>query len=284
MSEVQAIMNKEGFLVPKTTAADLSLINDHVFGTKPFEHQKVNLARLIGNNRWLLADEMGCGKSHSIVNRILHWEKICNKGEIELSVLILCPKSVVYGWVEQLYLHTKLFGVIIQGNNAQREELLSNAVGSISIANYELLLHHDFSAIDWDVIVLDEIHRVKNFTAKTSKAVRKLTQKNICVYGLSGTPAPNGLEDWFGVLSAIDPNLLPTKTKTAFESRYCVKRELQPGIWKVAGYKNVQELHGFIQSITSRVTKEDVLDLPSKTYLSRKVELSGERNCEYIEN
>lgn len=215
------------------------------------------------------------GKSHAICNRLV-------SGANGVHVLILCPKSVTSGWMEQLERHASCDATIIQGNAKQRQEAMTRGY-SIRIANYELLLHSDFSQIDWDMIVLDEVHRVKNFTAKTSKLVRALTAKARCVYGLSGTPAPNGLEDWFGVLAAIDPNLIPTKTKTAFEARYCLKREIQPGLWKVAGYKNVAELHGFIASITSRVTKAECLDLPAKVYSTRTAELQGEQARIYRE-
>ncbi len=266
--------------VPKAKPVDLSLINGHTFLTEPFQHQRVNLARLIGNQRWLIADEMGTGKSKPIADRLAKHER--DHGMEYPNVLILCPKSVVSGWVEQMMQHGSLFAEIIQGNAKNRLESLNTPRG-IKIANYELLLHSDFTTIHWDVVILDELHRVKNFTAQTSKIVRKLTAQARYVFGLSGTPAPNGMEDWFGVLSAVDPNLLPVKTKTAFEARYCVKREIQPGVWKVAGYKNVQELHGFIQSITSRVTKAEVLDLPPKTYTARRVTLDGEQARVYKE-
>ncbi len=266
--------------VPRAKPVDLSLIEGHTFLTEPFQHQRVNLARLIGNQRWLIADEMGTGKSKPIADRLAKHER--DHGMEYPNVLILCPKSVVSGWVEQLMQHGSLFAEIIQGNAKNRLESLNTPRG-IKIANYELLLHSDLTVIHWDVVILDELHRVKNFTAQTSKVVRKLTSQARYVWGLSGTPAPNGMEDWFGVLSAVDPNLLPVKTKTAFEARYCVKREIQPGVWKVAGYKNVQELHGFIQSITSRVTKAEVLDLPPKTYTARRVTLDGEQARVYKE-
>jgi SNF2 family DNA or RNA helicase len=292
-NELQAILRDEGVAPPKAKPVDLSLINGHPFLTKPFPHQRENLARLIANDRWILCDEMGTGKSKAIVDRLAMlmsprhvWLEPGVDDYIEpaeLNVLILCPKSVVTSWVEQLMIHAKLFGEIVQGTAKNRLEALSSPSG-IRIANYELLLHSDFSTVAWDVVILDELHRVKNFTAQTSKKVRALTSQARYVWGLSGTPAPNGLEDWLGVLSAINPDLLPTRTKTAFEARYCVKHEIQPGVWKVAGYKNVAELHGFIQSITSRNTKEDVLpDLPAKTFTSRRVSLDGEQARVYRE-
>lgn len=277
-SDVQKVMDEAGVVIPEAKPVDLSLIDGHEFLTEPFGHQRSGLARLLGNKRWLIADEMGCGKSHIVCNRIRQFYLDFPRAR----VLILCPKSVTTGWQEQLWLHAMLQSEIVQGDSKKRSEILTRPYG-VKIANYELLLHSDFSVVSWDVVVLDECHRCKGFTTQTSKAVRKLTGMAILTYGLSGTPAPNGLEDWFGVLSAIDPTLLTVKTKTAFEARYCVKREIQPGVWKVAGYKNVQELHGYIASITSRVTKDQVLDLPPKTYTKRCVSLDGEQARVYRE-
>lgn len=278
-ADLQAVVREEGFKPPEALPigeAAMLAAQMHEYRTKPFEHQVRGLARLLQHDRWLIADEMGCGKSHIICNRI------SVMGGFD-SVLVLCPKSVTSGWVDQLKIHSNVDSLIVQGDSSRRKNLIEKPKGPIRIANYELLLHSDFSAIEWDAIILDEVHRVKNFTAKTSKLVRALTAKARCVYGLSGTPAPNGLEDWFGVLSAIDPTLIPTKTKTAFEARYCLKREIQPGLWKVAGYKNVAELHGFIGSITSRVTKAECLDLPAKVYSTRTAELQGDQARIYRE-
>lgn len=279
-NDLQEILRDDTYTPAKQTPADVSIINGHSFLTKPFDHQRKNLARLLTSPRWLISDEMGTGKSHAVCNRIKH---DYFDDESDLQVLILCPKSVVTGWCEELMRHAGIFSEIVQGNAKQRAQALTPGGVPIKIANYELLLHSDFNVVDWDIVVLDEVHRVKNFTAQTSRKVRELTRKSRFTWGLSGTPAPNGLEDWLGVLAAIDPDLLPTKTKTAFEARYCVKREIQQNVWKVCGYKNVQELHGYIQSITSRVTKEEVLDLPPKTYLPRRCDLGGEQLRVYKE-
>lgn len=285
-ADVQAILRDDPVAVPKAKPVDMGLVNGHVFLTAPFDHQRVNLARLIGNDRWLIADEMGTGKTHAVCNLL---QELFLHTNIH-NVLVLCPKSVVSGWQDELKKHADLYSEIIEGKSIDRQKQISDGTNIIKIANYELLLHSDFSVVEWDVVILDEVHRCKSFTAKTSKKVRQLTGKKIQlattpqkVAGLSGTPAPNGLEDWLGVLSVLNPDLLPTKTKTAFEARYCVKREIQPGVWKVAGYKNVQELHGFIQSITSRVTKDEVLDLPPKTFVSRRVTMEGEQGRIYRE-
>ena len=257
---------------------DLSVINGHEFKTEPYEHQRVNLARTMSEDRWLFADEQGTGKSFPLCNRL-------KMMDYSSKFLIICPRSVCPGWIEQLKDHAELDATIISGNPAVKQRKLRES-GRIVIAGYETVLsmEADFLAIPWDAMILDEVQKVKNFTAKVSKCIRKLSEKIDRVWALSGTPAPNGLEDWFGVISAIDPTLLPVTTKTAFEARYCFKARIGgDGPWKIAGYRNVGELHGYINSISSRVTKKEALDLPDKVISARYVEMEGDQKRVYKE-
>lgn len=258
---------------------DLSSVQDRVFLTEPYEHQRKNLARLVAHNRWLLADECGTGKSHAVCNRLL---SIVDR-EVA-AVLILCPKSVCAGWKKQLQEHAGLPAIVVEGERKRRVQQLDVPFPAIKIANYEALLHTDFKRVLWTHIVLDEIHRVKNFTAATSKRVRNLTAEAECVWALSGTPAPNGMQDWLGVLAAIDPEGAPWKTKGAFEAAHVVKSRLGgSGPFVVSGYRNVSDLRRVIKRYVSRVTKAEALDLPEKVYETRSVSLEGEQARIYKE-
>lgn len=277
--DLRDLAGSNGVQAIERIALDMRVIEGHHFITKPYQHQKVNLARLIQNDRWLLADEMGTGKSHAVANRLLSLLRIQD------FVLIVCPKSVINVWKDQLQEHANILCDTLDGEISSIKKTLQNP-SWIKVVNYEMLQHHPAWFLDghtWQALVLDEIHRVKNFTTKTSKVVRQLSARTKHVYGLSGTPAPNGLEDWFGVLSAIDPTLLPVNTKTAFEARYCVKTKLPNGVFKISGYRNVAELHTYIASIASRVTKKVCTDLPEKVYSTRKVTLEGEQRRIYQE-
>lgn len=247
-------------------ALDMSVLDGHVFKTPPMAHQRVNLARLFQFKRWLLADEMGTGKSFAIANRIA--TKLQDLADAD-QILIVCPKSVISSWREQIRLHG-------MGDEALGFYPL--------IVNYERLLGGNFCLEQqWRLIVFDEIQRVKNFTAQTTRIARQLSRRAEFVYGLSGTPAPNGLEDWHGVLSVIDPDLVPD-TKKAFEERYCIKTRLGgDGPWVITGYRNVHELHQKVASVTSRVTKAECLDLPEKVIAPRYVQLEGEQKRVYKE-
>ena len=61
-------------------------------------------------------------------------------------------------------------GVNLDGSaEHRRERLLSTDHHGVLVANYEQLLYSDFTVVPWGMLVLDEIHKVKNFTAATSR-------------------------------------------------------------------------------------------------------------------
>ena len=297
--ELKKVVNEgqDGCDLRLYTPVDTNLLDGMTFASKPYDHQRVNLARLIEKDRWILADEQGTGKTWAVVNRLRH--AIGAHPEIPVYALILCPKSVVNTWKEELFIHGNLYCEIIEGNPKQKARIIGRPLRDcptgwphrdqryrILVTNYETVLSMfgKLSALIPEFIILDEVHRLKNFTGKTSRLVRKMTEACPHVWGLSGTPAPNGLQDWLGVLSAVSNELLPTQTKTAFEARYCVKQQLGPGgPWKIQGYRNVTELHGFVSQICSRVTKAECLDLPEKVYCTRAVRLEGEQRRIYLE-
>ncbi len=261
---------------------DLSLVEGHVFLTPPYDHQKANLARLLAEPRWLLADEMGCGKSFVVVNRLAAAYRLATLKKSPLpKTLILCPKSVVSVWVSELERHGCLASVVVSGDAAARGKIIRRQDGpQIRIANWEQLIYseNDFLSIPWDYLVGDECHKGKGFTNRTSRVARKLSARADFVYGLSGTPAPNGLEDWLGVLSFIDPAGCPWKTKGEFEAHHVLKARVGgDGPFVVAGYRNTHELHGHVLKVTSRVTKAEALDLPPKVFSYRHVALDGEQ-------
>lgn len=275
---------------------DLSVLKRHTFFTEPYAHQRQNLARLIGNARWLLADEQGTGKTHAVANR-LAWAYRQVAAECERHfdgadplhllprTLILCPKSVVHVWVNELYAHARLRATVVEGNALRRRQIIDSR-DRILVANWELLIHSadDLLSRKWDILVGDEVHKVKGFTNQTSRTARELSGRAGYVYALSGTPAPNGLEDWLGVLSFVDPGGVPWQTKGAFEAQHVYKTRLgDVGPWKVSGYRNTAQLHDVVRRYTSRVTKAEALDLPPKVFSTRTVDLSGEQARAYKE-
>ena len=77
-----------------------------------------------------------------------------------------------------------------------------------TVCNYEQVLRDlaPIEATPWDLIVLDEGQRIKNWEAKTSQIVKRL--RSPFALALTGTPLENRLDDLFSLAEFIDERRL----------------------------------------------------------------------------
>ena len=77
-----------------------------------------------------------------------------------------------------------------------------------TVCNYEQVLRDYLSIerVDWDLIILDEAQRIKNWEAKTSRVIKALKSPFALV--LTGTPLENRLDELFSVVEFIDDRRL----------------------------------------------------------------------------
>ena len=119
----------------------------------------------------------------------------------------------------------------------------------------------DFLSIEkvsWDLIILDEGQRIKNWEAKTSRVIKSLRSRFALV--LSGTPLENRIDDLFSVVEFIDDRRLGPAFK--FFNRHRMVDEKG----KLLGYKNLDELRERLKPILLRRTRASVIkDLPPRT-------------------
>jgi len=129
-----------------------------------------------------------------------------------------------------------------------------------TLCNYEQVLR-DFLSIErvrWDLIILDEGQRIKNWEAKTSRVIKALKSPFALV--LSGTPLENRIDELFSVVEFIDDRRLGPAFR--FFNRHRVVDEKG----KLLGYKNLDELRKKLKPIMLRRTRKMVIkDLPPRT-------------------
>lgn len=92
--------------------------------------------------------------------------------------------------------------------------------------------------ISTDLLILDEIQNIKNSDTKVWKAISNI--KTTDIYGLSGTPIENSLEDLFNVMEIIKPGLLGAKWQ--FQDEHQLLTTSAPGKAVFSGSKNVSGL------------------------------------------
>jgi len=232
------------------------------------KHQRVACKVLNELKILLLADQMGVGKT---LPAIATAQLLKTQDEIK-SCLIICTASTKGNWTKEMDKFLKESEwAIIEGTQSARGEVYS-CDAFFKVVNYELLrrdilLFED--SMTYDLIIADEVHRIRNHTALQSKAVAKLGRKAKYRWGLTGTPVHNKIEDLFAVMKFIQP--------TMFGNWYHFdKRYIERGFFgEVTGYKNRDEIRDKLKLIMLRRRKEDVLgELPPKVYNNVYVELT----------
>ena len=218
-------------------------------------YQLDGIAFAAGAGRAILADDMGLGKT---LQGIGIAELLARETDIR-KVLIVCPASVKSQWRSEILRFSDRDCQIVLGSAEQRSGQYENRC-FFTICNYEQVLR-DILAIErtnWDLIILDEGQRIKNWEAKTTQTIKSLRSPFALV--LSGTPLENRLDDLFSVVEFIDDRRLGPAFR--FFNRHRVTDEKG----KVLGYKDLDLLRERLKPVLLRRTRSAVIkDLPPRT-------------------
>ncbi len=232
-------------------------------------YQLDGIAFAAGAGRAILADDMGLGKT---LQGIGVAELLAREANIR-KVLVVCPASVKAQWRSEVVRFSERNCQIVLGNAAERAAQYDNDC-FFTICNYEQVLR-DILAIErakWDLIVLDEGQRIKNWEAKTTQTMKSLRSPFALV--LSGTPLENRLDDLFSVVEFIDDRRLGP----AFRFFNCHRVTDEKG--KVLGYKDLDTLRERLKPILLRRTRSAVMkDLPPRTTEIVRIAPTDEQAC-----
>jgi len=183
-------------------------------GKELYPFQRIGVKFLVENERALLGDEMGLGKS---IQAIIAIRFLLRMGKIT-NGLILCPKSVLSDWEEKLWDWAPELRVVkVRGTKGQRQ-ICWDSPAHIYLTTYETLRQdlsgslegngstEDIARRQFDFIILDEIQKIKNPGANITKATRMIDAR--IRWGLSGTPLEGRLEELISIFAYLKPGLL----------------------------------------------------------------------------
>lgn len=219
---------------------------------RPYQWVAPNMFIAGGQNRLLLGDEMGLGKSLQALLCVL-------AGQYQ-QTLIVCPSVVKKNWANEVEKWTDLVPTIIQGRTGAYE------IGDVTIINYDLL-HYRLDSLCHDgyqCIIFDECHNMKSQKAKRSKAAIQLARWPTIegVICMSGTPILNRPEEIFTTLNMLKPSTFPDYF--LFGKKYCAAIHNGYG-WDFGGASNIEEsedgitvpLNHLLKDIMLRRTMDD---------------------------
>ena len=228
-----------------------------------FPYQAAGTVFLASRGRALLADDMGLGKT---VQAIAAAHALMQRGEAGRA-LVVCPASLKRQWADEIARFTRRNAVVVSGMRAARKAFYAPGP-EFTIANYEIVLRDAdlIAGAGYDLLIVDEAQRVKNWRTRTAEAVKSLPVP--LVFVLTGTPLENRLDDLYSIMQLVDRRVLGPLW--AFNESFIeIKTEHEKGKVKgrrVTRYRNLGELRRRLRPVMLRRDRSEVLtQLPERT-------------------
>lgn len=225
-------------------------------GIVPYKYQTdgIKFASCAGN--CIIADEMGLGKTIQAIGTAA----LLNKLGYVSSVLVVCPTSLKYQWLREIQKFTEHGALVVEGNPFQRRNAYEQEGYLFKIVSYNALSNDaksSYSKLQFDMVIMDEVQRLKNWNTQAAKGARKLKSDYRVI--LTGTPLENKLEELYSIVQLVDQNIL---------GPYYLFRHnhiLTDASGKVTGYTGLNAISDTLSPVLLRRRKADVnLQLPGR--------------------
>jgi len=202
LQTIQAVRLQAG--QPDSELKSLKQLDEE--SVKLLEHQVDAAYRALFDmdGKALLADEVGLGKTIE-VGMIL---KEMQFRETDDSVLVLTPAQLAKQWQGELLEKFDLQFVCNYDDEFHGFDEHDHIIASIDTAKSD---RHRATVLerDWDILVLDEAHYVKNEETDRYDLIDRLSYNY--VFFLTATPVQNDLTDLYNVVSLLRPGLFGTR-------------------------------------------------------------------------
>jgi superfamily II DNA or RNA helicase len=213
----------------------------------------------------ILADDMGLGKTVQTLAHILVEKEA---GRLTSPALVIAPTSLMANWQDEAARFAPgLRVLLLQGK--ERAELFDQIDNvDIVLTTYALLPRDEEKLREhhYHLVILDESHYIKNTRSKAAQTAGMLNARHrLC---LTGTPLENHLGELWSQFHFLLPGLLGDEKTFNTQFRHPIERQDDP--------VRRMLLNRRIRPFLLRRTKDNVAkELPPKTVMVRKVELSG---------
>lgn len=210
----------------------------------------------------MLANEQGTGKTFVAIGLVAD---LVARTPHALA-LVVCPASVIQSWVEHFAKCAPSIAVeVIDGPQKRRAERIAACESQVLICSYGCMRRDAgiYAGLRLDLLVMDEVAGVRNYSAKTSIAARKL--RAVSSVGMSGTPLHNSLTDLYSEFACLGGNYFGSMKK--FRKRFVLPIEERGDDDAVLVFRYLAE------PLIRRQLKDEVLDLPPMENIDIRVEL-----------
>ncbi len=200
----------------------------------------------------LLADEVGLGKTIEAALVVCqYW------AERRRRLLVICPASLRKQWAQELQDKFAVPTTVVDAVSLRKQSAgdmlatLQRLVGkAVVIMSYQFAakLEAELRAVPWDVVVIDEAHKLRNAhraSNRTGQALKRALQGRKKLL-LTATPLQNSLMELYGLSTLIDEHLFGDET--AFRKQF------------INSGTGLDELRERLASFAKRTLRRDVLE------------------------
>ena len=244
---------------------------------KPRAYQPPAIAHLTDVPFAALWADMGLGKT---VSALTATARLIDTLEVHRTLVVAPLRVATMVWAQEAakWQHLRHLPVQLIRHPDPRERLRQCFTdAAIHVINYDLLKWL-VQALGgkwlWDHVILDEASKIKDPNAWRSRALWHVRPRIRKMEQLTGTPAPNGLEDLFGQVLMLDKGQRLGRTKGMYLRRWFRQADRDARKW--------EPIDGALESITEQLRDicftlraKDYLDLPPLITNEVRVALSG---------
>jgi SNF2-related domain len=256
----------------------------------PREYQRLGAQFLVEHPRCMLVADPGLGKTGMTLMAL---DMLKLVGSQFFPALVLAPKrvaDVVWAAEASRWSTFKDLRVTqITGSPEQRLEILRGPAADVYVCNYELApwLVSLWPQEKWpfQIVIADECSRLKGFRlskgTKRAHALANIARYTGRWWNLTGTPAPNGLQDLWAQLWFVDFGERLKRSYTAFFEAYFIEN---PYTHKVTPQHGAEAaIHAAVEDVLVAFRAEDWLDITKPQEIPVEFELNPAAKERYDE-
>jgi SNF2 family DNA or RNA helicase len=177
---------------------------------RPFRVQKLTAAGMTTNQRFYVLNDMGTGKTKAAI-----WAYDYLRGlGLASKLLVVAPLSTLDNvWRREIFRtcpHLSV-GVLHASSKKRRIDVLneSHDVYVINTDGIKVILKELLARKDIDTLVLDELAMFRGASSDRNEAARKLAERMVWAWGMTGSPAPTDPTDAWGQCRILTPHTVP---------------------------------------------------------------------------
>jgi len=225
-----------------------------------------------------LADDMGLGKTFqtiSFLQSIIH--------EVD-RVLIVSPVSILANWVQEFEKFSDMKPTLFYGKDrsfSKDDKIIITSYGLMRKEAEGLL-----SKYEWDVFIMDEVQKLKNYKSLGSKASRMINANyRLC---LTGTPVENDLSEFYNIVDLAIPGIWGEASeinsfKRSKDARFIARDIAKPFILRRTKKQVLHDLPDKIeQTVYLNFSSEEKENYKKTLDRIRKEILENQDNKKYI--